>query len=125
MAGTEDTIRKFLDGETDAFTGLMRQWETKVFNLAWRLLGNREDAQDVVQDTFLSVFQSLKNLRDPKSFPTWVYRITLNHCRGRWRSRVPEVSFDGPMPIPDAKDSSAAIESLLSEKPRDPVEAQD
>jgi len=49
-------IRRFLEGDEQAFTGIVRQWETKVFSFAWRYLGNREDAQDVVQDTFLSVF---------------------------------------------------------------------
>jgi RNA polymerase sigma-70 factor (ECF subfamily) len=88
-------------------------------------MGNREDAQDVVQDTFLSVYQSLKNLRDPKSFPTWIYRITLNHCRGRWRSKVPEVSLDGQLPIPEGRESGATMDLLLAESPKDRVEAQD
>jgi RNA polymerase sigma-70 factor (ECF subfamily) len=86
MKSAEWVIRRFLDGDEDAFTELVRQWERKVFNLAWRMLGNREDAQDVMQETFLSVFKSLRYLRDPTSFSTWIYRIVLNHCRGRWRS---------------------------------------
>lgn len=103
MAEPEDTVRRFLGGDEEAFDRLVRQWETKVFNLAWRFLGNREDAADVVQDTFLSVFQSLHKLREPRSFSTWLYRIALNHCRARWRSR----SRDLPLEPSDAGEEEA------------------
>jgi RNA polymerase sigma-70 factor (ECF subfamily) len=96
MREAEEVIRRFLNGDEASFNELIRQWETKVFNLAWRFTGNREDAQDVVQDTFLSVFRSLKDLRDPKSFPTWLYRIAVNHCRVRWRSHTNAISLDDP-----------------------------
>jgi RNA polymerase sigma-70 factor, ECF subfamily len=87
MVQTEEAIRRFLEGEEEAFSRIVRQWEGKVFNLAWRMLGNREDAQDIVQETFLSIFKSIRNLRDPNSFSTWLYKITLNHCRARRKSR--------------------------------------
>ena len=101
MAQSDETIRRFLAGDAEAFNQLVRQWETRIFNLAWRFLGNREDAQDVMQETFLSVFQSLAGLREPRSFPTWIYRITLNHCRARWRARQPVISLDQPSPEGD------------------------
>jgi RNA polymerase sigma-70 factor, ECF subfamily len=87
MVQTEEAIRRFLDGEEAAFSQIVRQWERKVFNLAWRMLGNREDAQDIVQETFLSIYKSIRNLRDTSSFSTWLYKITLNHCRARRKSR--------------------------------------
>ncbi len=87
MLETEEAVRRFLEGEEEAFSRIVRQWEGKIFNLAWRMLGNREDAQDVVQETFLSIFKSIRSLRDPSSFRTWLYTITLNHCRARRRSR--------------------------------------
>ncbi len=98
MTDTEEVVRRFLEGEEEAFSQIVRTWEKKVYNLAWRMLGNREEAQDIVQDTFLSVFKSLKTLRDPGCFSTWLYRIALNHCRARGRSRTPEFSLDGLMP---------------------------
>ncbi len=97
MIETEEAVRRFLEGEEDAFSRIVRRWETKVYNLAWRMLGNREDAQDIVQETFLSVFKSISKLRDPRSFSTWLYQITLNHCRARRRTRTPDVSLDGPI----------------------------
>ncbi len=94
MAETEEAVQRFLEGEKEAFDQIVRRWEVKVYNLAWRMLGNREDAQDVVQETFLSALKSIKDLRDPRSFSTWLYRIALNHCRARHRSRKPDLSLD-------------------------------
>jgi RNA polymerase sigma-70 factor, ECF subfamily len=97
MAAIEETIRRFLDGEEEAFSQIVQAWEGKIYSLAWRMLGNREDAQDVVQETFISVFKSLRNLRDPARFSTWMYRIALNHCRSLRRSRPLDLSLSGQM----------------------------
>lgn len=94
MAETEEAVQRFLEGEKEAFNQIVSCWEGRIFNLAWRMLGNREDAQDVVQETFLSAFKSIRNLRDPRSFPTWLYQIGLNHCRARRRSRTSDISLD-------------------------------
>jgi RNA polymerase sigma-70 factor (ECF subfamily) len=96
MIETEEAVQRFVRGEEEAFTQIVRRWERKVYNLAWRMVGNREDAQDIAQETFLSVFRSIKGLRDPGSFPTWLYQIALNHCRARRRSRDPDVSLNNP-----------------------------
>jgi len=98
MREAEEAVRRFLDGDEEAFNQLVRLVERRVYSFAWRFLGNREDAQDATQDTFLSVYRALPALRDPGSFPTWLYRIALNTCRARWRSRRPEISLDHPVP---------------------------
>ncbi len=100
MTDTEKTVRRFLKGDQEAFNQLVRQWEVKIYNFAWRFLGNREDAQDVVQDTFRSALKSIRSLREPRSFPTWIYRIALNHCRARWRSDPRHISLDEPVVNP-------------------------
>lgn len=97
MTDTNQALARFLDGDEHGFTLLVQEWQGKVYNLAWRFLGNREDAQDAVQETFLAVFRSVRGLRDPKSFPTWLYRIAMNQCRARWRRKSPEVSLDSPV----------------------------
>jgi len=94
MARKEAAVSRFCDGDLDAFDLLVGQWDKKIFNLAWRFLGNREDAQDVVQETFLSVYKSIGTLRDPRSFPAWLYRIALNHCRSRWRKQDFDLSLE-------------------------------
>jgi RNA polymerase sigma-70 factor (ECF subfamily) len=111
MPKAEDAIRRFLEGDQEAFSQIVREWERRIYNLALRFLGNREDAQDAVQDTFISVFKSLPSLRDPGSFPTWLYRITLNHCRMRWRNRDLDVSLDEPI----SGEDDGSIGSLKSD----------
>jgi len=110
MAEIDEAVLRFLDGEEEAFGRIVRSWEKKVFNLAWRMLGNREDAQDVVQETFLSVFRSVRGLRDPARFPTWLYRITLNHCHSRRRARSPEISLSDPALGPAESETGFAFE---------------
>lgn len=121
----DQVIRRFLNGDQEAFTELVRQWEAKVFNLAWRYLGNREDAQDVVQETFLSVFKSARGLRDPDSFPTWLYRITLNHCRSRWRRRPPGLSLDDPLPVNEDGEGEVTLAMTAGCRQRDVLETRD
>ncbi len=68
-------------GDEAAFEELVRRHEGEVFRLCRRLLGNREDALDAAQDTFVRVFRALPRFRGEASFRTWVYGIALNVCR--------------------------------------------
>ncbi len=121
----EEIIRRFLDGDDEAFELLVRQWETKVYNLAFRFLGNREDAQDIAQETFLSVFRSIRALREPKSFPTWLYRITLNHCRARWRAQTTDVPLDEPFAGNDGEEKELSLSLLVGSRDQDTLEIVD
>ncbi|MFH1574765.1 MAG: RNA polymerase sigma factor [Acidobacteriota bacterium] len=120
-----EVVRKVIRGEDEAFTQLVRQWEGRVFNLALRYLGNREDAQDVAQETFLSVFRSIGQLREPASFRTWLYRITLNHCRLRWRSSVPEIPLEDTGNTAGSGTPAVSIDEVLQSRSRDPLETKD
>ncbi len=77
-------------GDTGAFAGLVARHESMVFNLAARLLGNREEARDVSQEVFLQVYRQLPRFQGRSSLKTWIYRIVVNQCRNRqrfWRRR--------------------------------------
>src|SRR2546422_369339 len=65
-------------GDHAAFEELADQYEAKVFSLARGLTRNEEDAQDAVQDTFLSVLKNIKSFKGGSSLSTWIYRITVN-----------------------------------------------
>jgi RNA polymerase sigma-70 factor (ECF subfamily) len=121
----DQVIRRFLEGDEQAFAEIVREWETRVFNFALRYLGNREDAQDVAQETFLSVFKSAKTLRDPDSFHTWIYRITLNHCRTRWRRRSADLSLDDPLFRDENGEEGAAVREAARTEARDELEIRD
>ncbi len=125
MAETEEAVQRFLDGEEEAFNHIVWLWEKKVYSLAWRMLGNREDAQDAVQETFLSVFKSLGSLRDTGSFSTWLYRIALNHCRARRRDRILHLVSDSSSPEPFENEEKLSGTAFTARSSGDPVETLD
>jgi RNA polymerase sigma-70 factor, ECF subfamily len=73
-------------GDPHAFGRLVALHEAMVFNLASRLLGDREEARDLAQDVFLQVYRMLGRFEGRSSLRTWIYRITVNLCRNRQRS---------------------------------------
>jgi RNA polymerase sigma-70 factor, ECF subfamily len=125
MMQSEEAVLRFLEGDDGAFDLLVRQWESKVYNLAWRFLGNREDAQDIAQETFFSVFRSIRTLREPRSFSTWLYRIVLNHCRARWRSRSPEIPLDDPVPGKEGSEKELSLGHIVGRREPDGLEIVD
>jgi RNA polymerase sigma-70 factor (ECF subfamily) len=125
MGETEELIQRFLEGEQEAFDQIVRRWERKVYNFAWRMLGNREDAQDIVQETFFSIFKSLRSLRDPRSFSTWLYQIALNHCRVKHRSRSSELIPDRSSADKILGEGDLSPESLAARPARDSLEDVD
>ncbi len=83
----EALIRGFLDGSQDCFEELVRKHENQVFNLAYRVLGNRTDAADACQETFVLLLRKLHTFRGESSFSTWLYRVSLNVCRDNLRKQ--------------------------------------
>lgn len=73
-----ELISEFKNGNQEAFNLLVRKYQKKVYWIARKMLGNHDDADDVVQDVFVKIFKSLKDFRNESSFYTWVYRITVN-----------------------------------------------
>ncbi|MCG0240062.1 MAG: sigma-70 family RNA polymerase sigma factor [Firmicutes bacterium] len=80
-------VERARQGDVDAFEALIIQYERKVYNLAYRLTGNPEDASDLAQEAFVRVYQSLGDFRGDSSFATWLYRIVANACRDELRRR--------------------------------------
>ena len=76
-------LRRLKRGDQRAFAALVRTYQQRVFNMVFRMLGNREEAEDVAQDVFVTVFQSAANFRGDSKFSTWLYRVTINHCKNR------------------------------------------
>jgi len=101
-------------GDVDAFEVLVRRYEKKMFNIAFRMLGSHEDAVEVVQDTFVAAFRHITGYKEKAAFSTWLTSIVLNQSRNRIKQvkvrqrheqRVPEnpvagedepVGFDPP-----------------------------
>jgi RNA polymerase sigma-70 factor, ECF subfamily len=80
-------IERTLGGEPDAFNLLVRRWERQIYGLTLRILGRDEEAKDATQETFLSAYRNLSKFRGEAKFSSWIYRIALNICNTRLRSR--------------------------------------
>ena len=66
--------------QSSCFSDVLNKYSKKVYNLAYHIMGNKEDAEDVVQETFLQVYQHLEDFRGDSSIYTWIYRIAANTC---------------------------------------------
>lgn len=80
-------IERTLGGEPEAFNLLVRRWERHIYGLTLRMLGRDEEAKDATQETFLSAYRNLSKFRGEAKFSSWIYRIALNICNTRLRSR--------------------------------------
>ena len=73
-----ELVRRAKAGDLDAFEELTALHERQVFTIAWRIVQNTHDAEDVTQQAFLSALENLKNFREEASFATWLYRIATH-----------------------------------------------
>ncbi|TDE30611.1 RNA polymerase sigma factor [Flavobacterium ranwuense] len=73
-------ITKIVEGDTKVFAVLVDRYKDLVFTLALRMLKNKEEAEEVSQDTFIKVFKSLNKFKGDSKFSSWIYRITYNNC---------------------------------------------
>jgi RNA polymerase sigma-70 factor (ECF subfamily) len=81
-------------GDLGAMEALYEMFKGPVFGLQYRHISNREAAEDLLQDVFLKVFTHLREVRDPETFPGWVYRIALNTCYSYLRQKKAQAGRD-------------------------------
>lgn len=79
----QERITEIRHGNTRAFSDFVDQYKDLVFTISLRLLGNREEAEEVSQDAFIKVFKSLDTFKGDSKISTWVYRIAYNTCLDR------------------------------------------
>ena len=85
LLSDEELVRSYLEGDQRAFEDLVSRYETTVTNMAYRLLGNRDDASDVSQEVFILLLRKLGSFRGEAKFSTWLYRVVLNACHDHAR----------------------------------------
>ncbi|MES2002957.1 MAG: RNA polymerase sigma factor [Bacteroidota bacterium] len=73
-------MRKACKGDTEAQAWLYTQYSRVMFNICTRMTGNRNDAEDILQDAFILAFRNLEQLKDPMQFGGWLKRIVVNEC---------------------------------------------
>ena len=97
--GDNRLVQLFLDGEQQAFTELVRRYEKRLQNFVFGTLGDRERAEDLIQETFIRVYRHLERFDQSRKFSTWIYTIAGNLAKNelRNRSRNPVVLFQALM----------------------------
>lgn len=123
-------VEQTLAGDQEAFGELVLRYERDVFNLTYRMLGNRGEAEDAAQETFLRAYANLDRYDPARSFKTWLLSIASNHCIDRIRRRRltwlsleeplpphPALTSDTPGPEEATLDAerSAAVQTLLED----------
>lgn len=103
MDSNEHAIyRAALQGDREAFEMIIRSFSRNLFAIAYGILQNREEAEDVVQDTLVKAWKSRWRVRDPEKFPAWISTIARHRARDLARRRRPE-------PLPHDFESSETV----------------
>jgi RNA polymerase sigma-70 factor (ECF subfamily) len=95
----EILVKKSKNGDFEAFEELVNLHEKHVYNIAWNMLRNQEDAEEVLQETFIKAYDKLNQFEGRSKFSTWLYRIATNEALMILRKRNPlqPVSLDEPI----------------------------
>lgn len=102
IAPEVEWARRLLEGDESAFTPFVESFQNRIFQYTWMMCGQREDAEEVAQDTLLKIFESFDQLEDPQRVKAWVFRIAKNYCLMKRRKSVfapaRELSLDELLP---------------------------
>ncbi len=115
-----DLIEKWQSGDINAFEALFQQYYKLVFKTAYLMVGNREDAEDVLQEVFFAVWKSRCTFNPAKGkLTTWLYRITINQCADRKRRKQvatlsTEETKDDGFDLPEIRSSELPEELSMS-----------
>src|SRR3982074_2945652 len=107
-------VERTLAGDRDAYRVLVERHSHNVFRLAYRMTGNRHDAEEVVQEAFMRGYQKLRQFRARANFGTWVYRIAANYAIDRMRQRQKE---EARRESPSPQDADAIEDDPVSRVP--------
>jgi RNA polymerase sigma-70 factor, ECF subfamily len=124
LADEAITIRHAQNGNGAALEELLFAYEKKVYNIAWRLMGNEADAADMAQEALIKIYRSIKGFKGEASFSSWVYRLTVNTCMDglRKRKRAPvslEFACESGMPLTDTALDTPEAHALSVERSED------
>ena len=122
-------INKVLAGELSAYSELVNRYSSMVFTLAYNIILNREDAEEIAQDVFVKAFTSLSSFKQQSKFSTWLYRIVVNTALNKKKLHklvtidieeqvtVDELTYDYALPQYDHKDMKQFVQAAVSALP--------
>ncbi|MDI6741056.1 MAG: RNA polymerase sigma factor [Candidatus Edwardsbacteria bacterium] len=101
----QQTVERFKAGDQSAFNHIVSTHQREIYNLAYRLTGNAEEAKDLTQDAFLRAYKALPGFRGDSSIKTWLFRITIN-LGNDWRRKL----FKAAVPLDESEELPAREE---------------
>jgi RNA polymerase sigma-70 factor, ECF subfamily len=107
------------EGDATAFSELVRRYEGKIFRLAQHVTGNREDAEDVLQETFLKAYEHLDQFQGNSKFYTWIVRIAVNQALMKLRRRKSDKSVSLDETIDTGEDTVVREVAAWDEDPEE------
>lgn len=81
MIPDEVHVQKTIEGDAESFNELVQRHHAKIYGLAYRMLGNPDDAADATQEAFFEAYKSIKSFQFQSKFSTWLYRVAINVCQ--------------------------------------------
>lgn len=100
--------------DTNAFEKLIQMYETKIYNLCFYTLKNKEDALDAAQEVCIKIYKSINKFKGDSKFSTWVYRITYNTCMDHVKKRKDDIPYDDFIDTESNEDNK--IEGIIETK---------
>jgi len=98
---TTRLVKAFKKGDKSAFDKIVHFYQNKIYNLTLNYVKQTEEAKDLTQDVFVTLFRALPSLKDDRKFVAWMYQIAVNHCRNRYK-RLQRRGFFSSYSIDDA-----------------------
>ncbi|MFQ5708604.1 MAG: RNA polymerase sigma factor [bacterium] len=124
-------IKKAIEGDETAYKELLDNYRGAIFNLLYKMVRNREETEDLVQEAFMKAFKALPSFNEEYAFSTWLYKIAINNCIDHIRKkRLKTYSIDKPVSAKDGElgrefpdTSMSPDKDLLSEEKSNIIEA--
>ncbi|MFZ8766019.1 RNA polymerase sigma factor [Enterococcus diestrammenae] len=107
-------VKRAKKGDPDAFVTLFQAYEPVLHNTARKMLRNEQDIADVMQETALTAFQNIHQLKQDKMFNTWVYRILINNCTKYFHSPTHYELFDNDSAVDSPTENRIIMKELLN-----------
>ncbi len=113
-------IKRAAKGDDLAFTAIMRKYKSPLYRFAYRHMNDADDAEDIVQDTFIALHRNLTRFNPKYKFSTWVFQIAMNKCRDLGRKRKTRSFMQRMTPLMETKitkiQSDENLETVIDDK---------
>ncbi|MCL1873526.1 MAG: sigma-70 family RNA polymerase sigma factor [Clostridiales bacterium] len=119
----DELIQRAKQGNIEAFEELIGKYQQKIYNTAYRMVGNYHDALDISQEAIIRIYKSLGGFRGEAAFSTWIYHITANACRDELRRKYRH--FEGSLDEWISDDEGNAVPREVADLSHSPEKALD